>query len=166
MSVRIHSFFVCDLCGILEAERVETSKHCPSYELGENTALLKHATSLSSPVTSTQSSSRPSFMAERPPRNVAWRGEGRGEGSIAVQKGFVSAREEKGHHATAELPSGCQFECWLRPPLCSSVGVFPVRDWACTGGRRHSAQGAWPPGQSKTNGHAATVLTTRTAFHC
>ena len=85
MSIRISSFFVCVLCGISGTVRMRypNTVHSTSEE---NTALLKHAGSISSPGTSTKSCSVLSVTAERLPCNAAWGAE-RGAGRAVL--GFV-----------------------------------------------------------------------------
>lgn len=116
MSVRIHSFFVCDLCGILEVERV-TSKHCPFYEL------RGHSSSEACNFTFQPSNLHPVFL---PAEFHGWKTtvqhgvggrKGCGEGSVGLcrkalepQRGEGtprSGRDASGRHVHTSLGAGC-----------------------------------------------------------
>lgn len=165
MSVRIHSFFVCDLCGILEVEKGETSKHSPSYKLRE------HSSSEACNFTFQPSNLHPVFLPAEfhgwkttVQRGVAGR-EGRGEGSVGLcRKALEPQRGEGTPHCGWDASGRCvQASLGAGCTALGEMGVFPVRDWA-TRGRRRTAQGARPPAWSQDYRHGATVLTTRTTF--
>lgn len=114
MSVRIHSFFCVWSVRDLGGRKGETSKHCPSYELGE------HSSSEACNFTFQPSNLHPVFLPAQfhgwkttAQRGVAGR-EGRGEGSIGLCRKALEPQRGEGTPRHSWAASGCQFECWLR----------------------------------------------------